>query len=319
MAEAGRTLQRSRKNHIGQIDMSLILPEGFPAIQRLRAEGIQVECAADAAFRQPRPVRIAVLNLMPIKEDTETDIVRVFSDSPYTIDLQWMKVESHVSKHASPEHMAAFYRPFSAMAGEHFDGFIVTGAPLEQMEFEQVTYWDELRRIFDWAHSHVATTLYICWAAQAGLYHFHGIRKYAVGAKIFGIFPHRMLHPECPIFRNVDEVFMVPHSRHTTLRREDILACPELTLLSESDVPGVHLVMAGDGREFFVTGHSEYAVGTLDAEYRRDVSKGLPISLPEHYYRNDNPDEGPLLSWRSHGQCIYANWLKHYVVARNQF
>ena len=297
--------------------MSLILPAGFPAIERLRAEGIELDTVSDTDVCLQRPVRIAVLNLMPIKIDTETDLIRVFSDTPYTVRLDWMKVESHVSKHTPQAHMDAFYRPFSDMAMEHYDGFIITGAPLEQMEFEEVTYWAELQRIFDWAHAHVASTLYICWAAQAGLYHFHGIRKYAVDAKIFGIFPHRQLRPECPLFRNVDDVFMVPHSRHTTLRREDILACPDLTLLSESDEPGVHLVMAGDGREFFVTGHSEYAAGTLDAEYRRDVSKGLPIALPKNYYRHDRPEEGPLLSWRTHGQMLYANWLKHYVVARN--
>ena len=218
--------------------MSLILPAGFPAIERLRAEGIELDTVSATDVCLQRPVRIAVLNLMPIKIDTETDLIRVFSDTPYTVRLDWMKVESHVSKHTPQAHMDAFYRPFSDMATEHYDGFIITGAPLEQMEFEEVTYWAELQRIFDWAHAHVASTLYICWAAQAGLYHFHGIRKYAVDAKIFGIFPHRQLRPECPLFRNVDDVFMVPHSRHTTLRREDILACPELTLLSESDEPG---------------------------------------------------------------------------------
>ena len=199
--------------------MSLILPAGFPAIERLRAEGIELDTVSDTDVCLQRPVRIAVLNLMPIKIDTETDLVRVFADSPYTVQLDWMKVESHVSRHTPQAHMDAFYRPFSDMATEHYDGFIITGAPLEQMEFEEVTYWAELQRIFDWAHAHVASTLYICWAAQAGLYHFHGIRKYAVDAKIFGIFPHRQLRPECPLFRNVDDVFMVPHSRHTTLRR----------------------------------------------------------------------------------------------------
>lgn len=299
--------------------MPLILPEGFPAVSRLRAEGVAIRTATPQFLRQSRPVRIAVLNLMPLKVDTETDIVRVFADSPYTIQLDWMMVESHTPKHTPREHLEAFYRPFRLMAVEHYDGFIVTGAPLELMEFEQVTYWPELQRIFNWAHARVATTLYICWAAQAGLYHFHGIRKYPVGAKVFGVFPHRKLQAECPIFRNVDDVFMVPHSRHTTMRREDVLACPDLTLLSEGDVPGVHLAMAGDGREFFVTGHSEYATGTLDAEYRRDVSRGLSIALPQNYYRNGRPEEGPLLSWRSHGQRLYANWLEYYVVARNRF
>lgn len=299
--------------------MPLILPEGFPAVSRLRAEGVAIRTATPQFLRQSRPVRIAVLNLMPLKVDTETDIVRVFADSPYTIQLDWMMVESHIPKHTPREHLEAFYRPFRLMAVEHYDGFIVTGAPLELMEFEQVTYWPELQRIFNWAHARVTTTLYICWAAQAGMYHFHGIRKYPVGAKVFGVFPHRKLQPACPIFRNVDDVFMVPHSRHTTMRREDVLACPDLTLLSEGDVPGVHLAMAGDGREFFVTGHSEYATGTLDAEYRRDVSRGLSIALPQNYYRNGRPEEGPLLSWRSHGQRLYANWLEYYVVARNRF
>lgn len=302
--------------------MALILPAGFPAIEHLKAEHISIDGPFPGPFsdimgEQQRPVRIAVLNLMPMKVTTETDFVRVFADFPYLVRLDWMKVESHVSKHAPAGHMERFYRNFSEMQGEHYDGFIVTGAPLEQMEFEEVTYWEELQRIFDWAHRSVASTLYICWAAQAALYHFHGVRKYAVPEKIFGIFPHRQLHPECPVFSGMDEVFLVPHSRHTTLRREDILAVPELTLLSEGDVPGVHLVMAGDGREFFVTGHSEYAADTLDNEYRRDVSKGLPIALPQNYYRNDRPADGPLLSWRTHGQRLYRNWLERYVIARN--
>ena len=297
--------------------MSVILPAGFPAIGNLKAEHISIDGPCSGVLKQEHPIRIAVLNLMPMKVTTETDIVRVFAAFPYRIQLDWMKVESHVSRHAPTGHMERFYRNFSDMQREAYDGFIMTGAPLELMEFEEVTYWEELQRIFDWARRSVPSSLYICWAAQAALYHFYGVQKHKVSAKIFGIFPHRQLHPECPIFNGLDEEFLVPHSRHTTLRRDDILAEPALTLLSESDEPGVHLVMSGEGREFFVTGHSEYAADTLDAEYRRDVAKGLPIQLPQHYYRHDNPDEGPLLSWRSHGQCLYRNWLEQYVIARS--
>ena len=209
--------------------------------------------------------------------------------------------------------MQAFYRDFEKMADEKFDGMIITGAPVEHLEYEQVNYWEEVSGIFDWARTHVTSTLYICWAAQAGLYHHYGVPKYALPEKMFGIFPQTPLCPSLPIFRGFDDVFYMPHSRHTELRREDILAVPELSLIAESPQSGVGMVMARGGREIFITGHSEYSPYTLDTEYKRDLGKGLPIKMPLNYYRNDDPSQPPLVTWRAHGNLLFQNWLNYYV------
>lgn len=298
-------------------DMPLILPHKLPAIEQLRREeNILVDCCGSASGQtEVRPLRVAVLNLMPLKEATETDLVRVLSNTPLAVELTFMKLGSHVPKHTSAEHMAAFYTDFAHLRNQHFDGLIVTGAPVELIDFEQVTYWPELTDIFDWARENVASTLYICWAAQAGLYHFYGIPKYRLERKMFGVFAHRALVPEYPIFRGFDDVFYVPHSRHTEVRESDIRQVADLTLLSVSEAAGVHLVMAGNGREFFVTGHSEYSPLTLDSEYRRDLGKGLPIDKPCGYYVEDDSDKGVLVRWRAHANLLYANWL-HCFVAR---
>lgn len=293
--------------------MPLRLPDKLPAIEFLKHENIFVLGDERANSQDIRPLRIVVLNLMPLKITTETDLIRLLSNSPLQLDVQFMKVKAHTSKNTPVEHMQAFYRDFEKMADEKFDGMIITGAPVEHLEYEQVNYWEEVSGIFDWARTHVTSTLYICWAAQAGLYHHYGVPKYALPEKMFGIFPQTPLCPSLPIFRGFDDVFYMPHSRHTELRREDILAVPELSLIAESPQSGVGMVMARGGREIFITGHSEYSPYTLDTEYKRDLGKGLPIKMPLNYYRNDDPSQSPLVTWRAHGNLLFQNWLNYYV------
>ncbi len=293
--------------------MPLRLPDKLPAIEFLKHENIFVLGDERANSQDIRPLRIVVLNLMPLKITTETDLIRLLSNSPLQLDIQFMKVKAHTSKNTPVEHMQAFYRDFERMADEKFDGMIVTGAPVEHLDYEQVNYWHEVSGIFDWARTHVTSTLYICWAAQAGLYHHYGIPKYPLPEKMFGIFPQVPLEPTLPIFRGFDDVFNMPHSRHTELHREDILAVPELSLIAESPASGVGMVMARGGREIYVTGHSEYSPLTLDTEYRRDLAKGLPIRKPVNYYRADDPSQPPLVTWRAHGNLMFQNWLNYYV------
>lgn len=293
--------------------MPLRLPDKLPAIEFLKHENIFVLGDERANSQDIRPLRIVVLNLMPLKITTETDLIRLLSNSPLQLDIQFMKVKAHTSKNTPVEHMQAFYRDFEKMADEKFDGMIITGAPVEHLEYEQVNYWEEVSGIFDWARTHVTSTLYICWAAQAGLYHHYGVPKYALPEKMFGIFPQTPLCPSLPIFRGFDDVFYMPHSRHTELRREDILAVPELSLIAESPQSGVGMVMARGGREIFITGHSEYSPYTLDTEYKRDLGKGLSIKMPLNYYRNDDPSQPPLVTWRAHGNLLFQNWLNYYV------
>ncbi len=293
--------------------MPLTLPDKLPAIDLLKKENIFVMDTTRATAQDIRPLRIAILNLMPLKITTETDLVRLLSNSPLQIELSFMKVKSHTSKNTPIEHMQAFYTDFEDMRDQKYDGFIITGAPVEHLDFEQVGYWEEITEIFEWARHHVTSTLYICWAAQAGLYHHYGIPKYPLEKKMFGIFKHAVSNPELPIFRGFDDEFYIPHSRHTEIRREDIERRPELSILAESDESGVYMVMAREGREFFLTGHSEYSPLTLDTEYRRDLSKGLPIEMPQHYYRNDDPSQPPLVRWRGHANLLFNNWLNYYV------
>ncbi len=293
--------------------MPLRLPDKLPAIEFLKHENIFVLGDERANSQDIRPLRIVVLNLMPLKITTETDLIRLLSNSPLQLDIQFMKVKAHTSKNTPVEHMQAFYRDFEKMADEKFDGMIITGAPVEHLEYEQVNYWEEVSGIFDWARTHVTSTLYICWAAQAGLYHHYGVPKYALPEKMFGIFPQTPLCLSLPIFRGFDDVFYMPHSRHTELRREDILAVPELSIIAESPQSGVGMVMARGGREIFITGHSEYSPYTLDTEYKRDLGKGLPIKMPLNYYRNDDPSQPPLVTWRAHGNLLFQNWLNYYV------
>ena len=293
--------------------MPLILPDRLPAIEFLKDENIFVLGDERAHKQDIRPLRIVILNLMPLKITTETDLMRILSNTPLQMEIHLMKVKAHTSKNTPVEHMRAFYRDFELMSNEKFDGMIITGAPVEHLDFKDVTYWDEISNIFSWARTHVTSTLYICWAAQAALYSYYGITKYPLPQKMFGIFPQLPLAPKLPIFRGFDDVFYMPHSRHTEIRREDILKVPDLNLIAESPLCGVSMVMARGGREIFVTGHAEYAPNTLDTEYKRDLAKGLPIQKPYNYYKNDDPEQGPLVSWRAHGNLLFSNWLNYYV------
>ncbi len=299
--------------------MPLKLPDGLPAIELLKKESIFVIEETRAEGQDIRPLKIVILNLMPLKVTTETDLVRLLSNSPLQLQISFMKVKAHTSKNTPIEHMKQFYRDFDLMREEKFDGMIITGAPVEQMDFEEVGYWKEIIGIFDWARTHVTSTLYICWAAQAGLYHHYGVPKYPLDKKMFGIFEQRPLCPLLPIFRGFDDVFYVPHSRHTEIRREDIEKHPELQIIAESEDSGVGIVMARGGREFYITGHSEYAPETLDNEYKRDVAKGLPIELPRNYYLNDDPTQKPFVRWRGHANLLFLNWLNYYVYQETPF
>ena len=285
----------------------------LPAVETLRKENIFVMDSDRAQSQEIRPLKIVVLNLMPLKITTETDLVRLLSNSPLQIEIDFLRLKSHTSKNTPIEHMMAFYKDLDEIQKSNYDGMIITGAPVELLEFEEVKYWKELTGIFDWAHNHVTSTLYICWAAQAGLYHFYGVPKYPLPEKMFGVFEHKTNNSLNPIFRGFDDVFYVPHSRHTEVRSRDILKVPELTLISESEKSGVYMVMARNGREFFITGHSEYSANTLDTEYKRDIKKGLPINLPENYYRDNDPKNEPLVRWRSHANLLFTNWLNYFV------
>lgn len=293
--------------------MPLNLPDQLPAVELLKKENIFIMDSGRATEQDIRPLRIVVLNLMPLKITTETDLVRLLSNTPLQLELEFMKLKSHTSKNTSIEHMKQFYKSFQKMRDQRYDGMIITGAPVEQLPFEEVTYWEELKEIFDWAKTHVTSTLYICWAAQAGLYHSYGIKKYPLDKKMFGVFKHTFSDPHHAISRGFDDEFFVPHSRHTEIRREDILNVPELTLLSESVESGVYMVMARNGREFYITGHSEYSPNTLDTEYKRDLNKGLPIEIPRNYYTNDDPNKMPLVKWRAHANLLFTNWLNYFV------
>ncbi len=293
--------------------MPLRLPDKLPAIDLLKQENIFVMDDSRAHMQDIRPLRIVILNLMPLKITTETDLIRLLSNTPLQLEISFMKLRSHTPKNTPIEHMMMFYRDFEQMRKEKYDGMIITGAPVETLDFEKVTYWDEMKDIFAWARTHVTSTLYICWAAQAGLYYHYGIPKYPLRKKMFGIFPQIPLEPQLPIFRGFDDVFQMPHSRHTELHREDILANPALTLIAESPDCGVSMVMARNGREFFITGHLEYAPNTLDKEYKRDKDIRDDVDLPKNYYRDDNPANEPLVTWRAHANLLYSNWINYYV------
>ena len=293
--------------------MPLRLPDKLPAIELLKRGNIFVMDNTRATTQDIRPLKIVILNLMPLKITTETDLIRLLSNTPLQMEVSFMKLKSHTPKNTPIEHMMMFYRDFEKMRDEKFDGMIITGAPVEQMDFEDVNYWDEISTIFDWARNHVTSTLYICWAAQAGLYYHYGIPKYPLEKKMFGVFRQHTLCPHLPIFRGFDDVFYMPHSRHTEVRKEDILANPELTLIADSPENGVSMVMARGGREFFITGHMEYASNTLDNEYKRDKDIRDDVDMPVNYYRDNNPDKEPLVTWRAHANLLYHNWINYYI------
>jgi homoserine O-succinyltransferase len=293
--------------------MSVNIPIKLPAVEMLRKENIFVMDSKSILNQAIRPVKIAIVNLMPVKITTETDLIRLLSNSPLQIEIDFVQMETHTSKNTPVEHLTAFYKTFPNIRQNNYDGMIVTGAPVELLAFEGVNYWEELKTIMDWAKSHVTSSLYICWAAQAGLYHHYGVPKYALPKKMFGVFEHTANEPSNPIFRGFDDIFYAPHSRYTEVKAEDILKHPELKLLSVSEQAGVYIVMGRNGREFYITGHSEYSPETLDAEYKRDLNKNIPIEKPFNYYKNDNPDNSPVIRWRSHANLLFTNWLNYFV------
>ena len=299
--------------------MPLRLPDRLPAIDILKHENIFVMDDTRAHAQDIRPLRIVILNLMPLKITTETDLIRLLSNTPLQLDISFMKLRSHTPRNTPIEHMMMFYRDFEAMRNEKFDGMIITGAPVESMAFEDVSYWPEIVDIFNWARTHVTSTLYICWAAQAGLYHFYGMPKYPLPKKMFGIFEQHTLYPQMPIFRGFDDRFMMTHSRPSDVRKADIEACQELTLLAESAESGASIIMARNGREFFVTGHMEYAPNTLDNEYKRDFGVRSDVEVPRNYYQGNNPQLPPMVSWRAHANLFYSNWINYYVYQETPF
>lgn len=299
--------------------MPINVPDQLPAIELLQKENIFIMDESRAEHQDIRPLKIVIVNLMPIKITTETDLIRLLSNSPLQVEIEFLRMKGHESKNTPEIHMKAFYKTFDQLKSKNYDGMIITGAPVEMLPFEEVTYWKELTAIFDWSQKHVTSTLFICWAAQAGLFHFYGVPKYPLSKKMFGVFKHRNTNDTLPIFRGFDDEYFVPHSRHTEVLEEDILKVPELNLISKSDESGVNMVMAQEGRQFFVTGHSEYSRYTLDTEYKRDLKKKLPIEMPVNYYPNDNPEKEPLMRWRGHANLLITNWLNYYVYQQTPF
>jgi homoserine O-succinyltransferase len=299
--------------------MPVKIPDTLPAMNILASENIFVMGENRALHQDIRPIKIAIVNLMPTKIVTETQLLRLLSNSPLQIEVDLVHMESHQSKNTPTEHLLTHYVTFSAIRNTTYDGLIITGAPVETLPFEDVDYWDELTEMMDWALTHVYSTFYICWGAQAGLYHYYGIPKYQLSQKVFGVFPHRVHLRFEPLVRGFDDIFYAPHSRHTEARREDILATPELVLLSDSEEAGVYLVVSADRRHVFVTGHSEYDPLTLRSEYLRDLHHGLPIHVPDHYFPNDDPTREPLVRWRGHSNLLYTNWLNYYVYQQTPY
>ncbi len=285
----------------------------LPAKEILEKENIFVMDENRAMHQDIRPISIAILNLMPLKEDTELQLLRSLSNTPLQVDITFLTVTSHESKNTSMSHLNKFYQTFDDVKEKRFDGLIITGAPVEKMEFEEVDYWEEVCTIMDWSKTHVTSTMHLCWGAQAGLYYHYGIKKHILDHKVFGIFDHRVMNRKVPLVRGFDDHFMAPHSRNTENRTEDIRAIKELTILAESEEAGVFLAIADEGRKIFVMGHPEYDRMTLDKEYKRDLEKGIEISLPKNYYPDDDASQKPNLQWRSHGNALYSNWLNYYV------
>ena len=293
--------------------MPVRVPDNLPAIDILRNENIFVMTHKRAASQDIRPLHIAIMNLMPTKVTTETQLLRVLGNTPLQVDVALLHPDSHESRHTPQEHLASFYHTFDEVKDEKFDGLVITGAPVELYEFDEVYYWEELKKVMDWAAGHVFSTLYICWAAQAGMYHHFGVEKRTLDKKMFGVFPHRVCVRNSKLMRGFDDVFYAPHSRNTEVVREDIVKNPALEILAESDEAGVYIVASKDGRHIFVMGHSEYDPDVLKYEYDRDIAKGLDIALPKNYYTDNDPEKPPVDMWRAHGNLLYGNWLNYYV------
>ena len=299
--------------------MPIKIQSDLPVREILERENIFVMDENRALHQDIRPIQILILNLMPLKEDTELQLLRSLSNTPLQVDVTFMTVESHESRNTSMSHLNKCYQTFSELKKNRYDGMIITGAPVEQMEFEEVDYWDELTEILEWTNDHVTSTIFLCWAAQAAMYHFYGLKKKMLSQKMFGLFWHKVMNRKIPLVRGFDDEFLAPHSRHTEVSMEDIRSCSALTVLAESDEAGLFLAMAEDGRKIFVMGHPEYDRITLDGEYKRDLSRNLPIDLPKNYYREDDPERKPLLMWRAHANNLYSNWLNYYVYQTTPF
>ena len=293
--------------------MPIKIQKDLPVREILEKENIFVMEEGRATHQDIRPIQILILNLMPLKEDTELQLLRSLSNTPLQVDITFMTVESHESKNTSMSHLNKFYETFRTLKHRRFDGMIITGAPVEQMEFEEVDYWEELKEIMEWTKDNVTSTIYLCWAAQAGLYYYYGLQKRPLDHKMFGLFWHKVYNRKVPLVRGFDDMFLAPHSRHTEVPMEEIRKCKELTVLAESEEAGLFLAMADEGRKIFVMGHPEFDRITLDGEYKRDLSKGLPIDIPKNYYEKDDPGIKPLLMWRAHANNLYTNWLNYYV------
>ena len=293
--------------------MPIKIPNNLPAVKTLESENIFVMTETRAISQDIRPLRILVLNLMPKKIETETQFARLLGNSPLQVEMELIHTSSHQSKNVAEEHLLAFYKTCGDIKDQYFDGFIITGAPVEHMPFEEVEYWQELCEIMEWSKTHVHSTLHICWGAQAGLYYHYGIGKHLMPEKMFGVFPHRVDHKQSILFRGFDDTFMVPQSRHTTVLREDIEKVPQLKILASSDRTGVYAVSTKNGRQIFITGHSEYDADTLKNEYLRDLSQGKPIKIPENYFPDDDETKPPMVSWRAHANLLFSNWLNYFV------
>ena len=299
--------------------MPVKIADGLPAQTVLEEEHIFVMTDNRALHQDIRPLKIGILNLMPTKIATETQILRCLSNTPLQIEVTLVQTSSYVGKNTPAEHLVAFYKTFDDIKNDNFDGFIITGAPVEQLDFTEVEYWDELCAIMDWTKTHVHSTFHICWAAQAALYYHYGVPKYPLEEKKFGVFSHKLLTPKSRLFRGFDSEFSVPHSRHTEVRAEDIEKVPDLKLMAVSDEAGVYAVCSEDSKYFFITGHSEYDADTLDSEYRRDVGRGLDPKIPLHYYPDDDPSKPPIMNWRAHSTLLYTNWLNYFVYQTTPF
>ena len=293
--------------------MPIKIPNSLPATSVLESENIFVITESRAVSQDIRPLHILLLNLMPTKITTETQLARVLGNTPLQVELELLQVSSHESKNVSQDHMLAFYKTFDQIRDNKYDGMIITGAPVEQLPFEEVDYWDELCQIMEWSKRHVHSTFHICWGAQAGLYYHYGIRKVPLDKKLFGVFPHVVERKTSILFRGFDDIFMVPHSRHTTILREDVEAVPQLKILASSRQAGIYAMATDQGRQVFITGHSEYDPDTLEKEYLRDKAAGLPIEVPKNYYPDDDDARAPVDSWRAHANLLYSNWLNYFV------
>ena len=293
--------------------MPIRIPNDLPATATLQSENIFVMTETRATTQDIRPLEILILNLMPTKIETETQFSRLLGNTPLQVHLEFLHTRSHVATHVSAEHLFAFYKTFDEISDRYFDGMIITGAPVEHLPFEEVEYWPELCRILEWSKTHVHSTLHICWGAQAGLYYHYGIAKYPLPEKLFGIFPHRVEYKNPILLRGFDDVFYAPHSRHTTIRREDVEQVKELKIIASSEEAGIYAVFTAGGRQIFLTGHPEYDPDTLKREYLRDLGKGLPIAVPKNYFPQDDPTQPPLVRWRAHAHLLFSNWLNYFV------